>query len=256
MSSSAEEEREFQPTSARPPRRKRRDWLLSGALLLCALYLAAAYAVLPGIWASYAHFHPALDDVPGITITHTGIPGDPINVALIGTREELIRIMLLAKWSPADPITLKSSLRIAADTIFRREYVDAPVSSLFLFGRKEDLAFELPVGKDPKQRNHVRFWESQTLDTDGRPFWLGAATFDERVGFSHTTGEITHHIDGNIDRERDRLFTDLTATNALEEVYTVTGFHKNLKGKNGGGDPWWTDGNLTVGVIALPSNEN
>jgi hypothetical protein len=34
-------------------------------------------------------------------------------------------------------------------------------------------------------------------------------------------------------------------------------FHKVREGKNGGGDPWQTDGNLHVGVIkptSLPSN--
>ncbi|WP_437228351.1 LssY C-terminal domain-containing protein [Planctomicrobium sp. SH661] len=218
------------------------------ALMLWA-YVSIAYLIMPEAWHRYVRKHPALDDVPGITLTHSGIPGDPVNLALVGTREQLVKIMLLAKWSPADPVTLRSSLRIAADTVFRREYVDAPVSSLYLFGRKEDLAFEKPVGKDPKQRNHVRFWKSDKLDPDGRPYWFGAATFDHGVGFSHTTGQITHHISGNVDAERDELFADLNATGDLSETYTVTGFHKVLQGRNGGGDKWWTDGNLRVGII-------
>jgi hypothetical protein len=32
-------------------------------------------------------------------------------------------------------------------------------------------------------------------------------------------------------------------------MYKVAGFHKQLEGKNGGGDPWYTDGVLWVGVI-------
>ena len=54
----------------------------------------------------------ALDDVPRITLTMTGIHGDPINVGLIGTKEELIAAMLAAKWQPADPITFKSSVKL------------------------------------------------------------------------------------------------------------------------------------------------
>jgi hypothetical protein len=51
----------------------------------------------------------------------------------------------------------------------------------------------------------VRFWQSEKLDEQGRPLWAGLATYDERVGRSHTTGQIMHHISGNVDVERDHL---------------------------------------------------
>lgn len=238
------------PTSEAPRRvTSQRHRARAAFAVLVIAYLFIAYLLMPEAWYHYVRRHPALDDVPGVTETHSGIPGDPINLALVGTREEVIRIMLRAHWMPADPITLESSLRIAADTIFRRAYVDAPVSSLYLFGRKEDLAFELPVGGNPRQRHHVRFWKSTKLDADGRLYWMGAATFDQSVGFSHTTGQITHHINGDVDVERDRLFTALQSTGDLQEIYSEPGFHKILQGRNGGGDRWWTDGVLRVGVI-------
>jgi LssY C-terminus len=226
----------------------RRVAVLGAALLLA--YGAGAYLVLPALWVRYAHRHPSLDDIPGITTTGADIPGDPLNVALIGTKTDLIRIMLAAKWYPADPLTLRSSLEIAVNTVLRRPYDDAPVSNLYLFGRKEDLAFELPIGDDPRQRHHVRFWRSDRVDWDGRPVWVGSATHDTRVGFSHTTGQITHHIAPDIDAERDTLFRDLERTGDMAEVYVVDGFHKIREGRNGGGDPWYTDGKLYAGVIA------
>ena len=70
------------------------------------------------------------------------------------------------------------------------------------------------------------------------------------VGFSRTTGQITHVTASNVDAERDFLFKCLEATDDLAEHYVVTGFHKHLEGFNGGGDPWRTDGDLYVGVIA------
>lgn len=218
-------------------------------VILLLAYVGTAYLIMPEAWHQLARRHPSLTNAPGITTTHSGIHGDPLNVALVGTEEQLIRIMTRAGWFPADPITLKSSLRIAADTVLHREYVDAPVSSLYLYGRKEDLAFEQPVGHDPKKRHHVRFWRASEREFDGRSFWLGAATFDERVGFSHTTGQITHHISGNIDAERDHLMESLQETGELIDVSTDVGFHKVRQGRNGGGDRWWTDGNLYVGVI-------
>jgi hypothetical protein len=67
--------------------------------------LLVAYAILPLGWLCYAHRHPSLDDIPRITYTRDEIPGDPLNVALIGTETELKQIMLAAKWYPADPLT-------------------------------------------------------------------------------------------------------------------------------------------------------
>lgn len=228
-------------------RRRKVTVAVCGFLLL---YLTAAYVVIPALWARHARRHPALDDMPAVARTGSGIPGDPINVALVGTRDEAVKIMLAAKWHRADPITLRSSLLIAAASMFSRPYDQAPVSHLYLWGRKEDLAFQRPVGKSPRQRHHVRFWQSEEVDEFGRPLWAGSVTFDTRVGLSHTTGQITHHIAADVDAERDQLFRDLQQTGDLFETYAVDGFHEKLSGRNGGGDPWHTDGDLHVGVIA------
>ena len=80
--------------------------------------------------------------------------------------------------------------------------------------------------------------------------WFGAATFDERVGLSHTTGEVTHHIGPDVDAERDRIITELRKAGQVAEVYWVDHFHRELRGRNGGGDAWRTDGRLGVAVLA------
>lgn len=224
-------------------------WIALGFVTLAAIYVVVAYVILPAGWMRYARRHPALDDIPTITKTHNDIPGDPINVALIGTEMALKKIMLAAKWYPADPLTLQSCLEIAEATVLKRPYDDAPVSNLYLFGRKQDLAFEKPVGDNPRQRHHVRFWRSTVTAEDGHPVWVGSVTFDERVGLSHTTGQITHHIAPDIDTERDPLLRDLRGTSDLAETFSVADFQKTCEGKNGGGDPWRTDGELEAGVI-------
>jgi hypothetical protein len=221
--------------------------LFAGALVL---YLVAAYVVMPALWKHHERGHPSLDAIPRITHTADGIPGDPLNVALIGTETELKKIMLAARWYPADPLTLRSCLEIAEASVLKRPYDDAPVSNLYLSGRKQDLAFEQPVGDSPRHRHHVRFWRSDLLDTDGRPVRVGSAVYDERVGLSRTTGQITHVTAADMDAERDYLFRCLEQTGDLAEHYVVDGFHTQLEGRNGGGDPWHTDGRLFVGVIA------
>ncbi len=238
-------------TASQTVRRGRHRRLVSYTLVVLLAYLMSAYLLVPFAWKRHFAHHPALDNVPGVTRTGSGIPGDPINVALIGSKSDVIRILLAAKWDPADPLSWRSSLGIAEATVLRRPYPDAPVSNLFLWGRKEDLAFEQPVGPDPKQRHHVRFWRAESTDAQGREVWVGSATFDRRVGFSHTTGQVTHHIDGNVDAERDHLFANLKATGDLSEEYAIPDFHLIKLGRNGGGDEWKTDGALDVGVIDI-----
>lgn len=232
---------------------RRRRWKRVAAVLVAVLllYLLVAYVVLPLGWLAYAKRHPELDSVPTITRTADDIPGDPLNVALVGAEIDLKKRMIQAGWYPADPLTLKSCLEIAEATVLKRPYDDAPVSNLYLFGRKEDLAFEQPVGNNPRQRHHVRFWRSNAAAADGRPIWVGSATFDERVGRSHTTGQITHHIAADIDTERNHVLASLAQNGGLSEQSTIAGFQQQRAGKNGGGDPWHTDGDLHLGVLAV-----
>jgi hypothetical protein len=225
-------------------RRRRLAWLLA----LLAVWAVASYLVVPTIWRGYFQRHPLLAGGPRISHTADGHPGDPVNIAVLGSEEQTVRAMTAAGWFPADPITLASSVRIVMDSVFRRPDDEAPVSDLFLFGRKQDLAFEQPVGDSPRQRHHVRFWRWDRVE-DGRPVWFGSATFDERVGVSHTTGQVTHHIGPDVDAERDRIAGELRKAGWVTQVRWVDDFHKHREGTNGGGDAWRTDGRLAVVVL-------
>ncbi len=217
---------------------------------MLAVYFVIAYLVAPMIWDRYADDHPSFEDNPRLTETGDGHPGGPLNVALVGSEAEVRAIFLAAKWFDADALGIRSDVEIAVGTILKRPDPEAPVSKLYLFGRPEDLAFEQPVDGNPRQRNHVRLWKTAKTTSKGRTIWIGAASYDERVGLSYTTGQVTHHIAPDVDRERDHLFANLKATGELSDTYEVPGFHKVLKGRNGGGDPWYTDGALWVGIIA------
>jgi hypothetical protein len=218
-------------------------------LILSLSYLVFVPAVLGG------EIQPsALDDAPRVTRTMTGMHGDPINLGLIGTKDELVAAMLAAKWQPADPITFKSSVKLVQSVVLHRPDETAPVSHLYLWKRKADLAFEQEVGKGAIRRHHVRFWVSPN-QVDGRPLWLGAATFDTKIGFSHKTGMITHHIDANIDADRDKLMKDLTAVGRLLSTEGIDGFQPKHDGRNGGGDPYHTDGKLSLGVLKGSAKE-
>jgi hypothetical protein len=224
-------------------------------LAVAVVYYLLAYWITPALWTHYEH-HPTLESAPKTTFTKEGIPGDALNIGLVGKEEDVVHSMVAAGWLPADAITFRTSARITASALFGKAYPNAPVSNLYVFGRVEDLAFEQAVPGKARQRHHVRYWRSASTGRDGRPFWIGAVTFDRSVGVSHLTGKITHHIDGDIDEERDKVIADLTARKQLISEYQVTGIGATLQARNGGGDIYYTDGELSVGVLTASGAEN
>lgn len=213
-------------------------------------YAGFAYVAAPLVWdVIFDRKKLVTDSEPRLTETSDHRPGDPLNVALIGDEAAVKAAMTAAGWLAADPLGVKSSLEIAADIVLERPYTTAPVSRLFLFGRSEDLAFEKPEGRDPDKRHHVRFWRLAATPGQAAPGWIGAASFDRGIGFSHETGQLTHHIAAEVDLERDNLRADLTGAGRLTDSYMMPGFHKVLSGRNGGDDAWVTDGDLWVGVL-------
>ncbi len=179
-------------------------------LAIAALYFLIAYLILPRLWKRHERHLGVMKKSPRVTQTSSDIPGDPLNIALVGTEED---------------------------------------SNLYLFGRKEDLAFEKPVGGSPKERHHVRFWHMEK-SYDDRPAWIGSAAYDIGVELSRTTGQVTHHISPNIDAERDLLVADVSKA-VPAQVQWLDSFHQELRGRNGGGDPWQTDGRLAIVVLPL-----
>lgn len=227
---------------------------LASLAVLLAAYLLVSYFLLPEIWIFRdSRRIGSLSSM--VTTTADDIPGDPINVGLVGSKEEVIRAFAAAGWDPADKITLRSSVDIGLSVVLDRPDLDAPVSPLFFEGRKQDLAFEKPVGRSADERNHVRFWLTERTGTDGRPLWLGSASFDRGVGLSHDTGQITHHIGPDVDAERDLVIDDLRKAGKVSSTYEIPGIGATSSGRNGGGDPYFTDGKALVGVLLSPPGQ-
>src|SRR3954451_18338392 len=181
-----------------------------------------------------------------VTRTAQGIPGDPVNVGLIGDSKDVLCAMQAAGWFPADPLTLRSSVEIVGSVLLGRPYHGAPVSHLYYLGRVQDLAFEKPAGDSADQRHHVRFWKVLERGAEDRPVWLGDATFDRSVGISKYTGAVTHHIAADIDAERTVLAGDLESADMVDAKYQVTGIGPTIAGRNGGGDLYHTDGEVWI----------
>ena len=248
---------EINPTFLSRPRVTRSVLRLLATALAAALvvYLGLAYLVTPEFWSHHSH-QPGLADKPMVTTTKQGIAGDPINVGLVGTKAEIIEAMGQAGWSAADKVTLRSSAAIGSSVILNRAYQTAPISTLLYQGQPQALAFEKANGVSARLRHHVRFWPALGDGVEGRPVWLGAASFDRGVGVSRYTGQITHHIGPDLDAERSELIADLGHAHVLATIYQVSGVGPTAEGRNGGGDPYFTDGEVVVGVVTKDAHRD
>ena len=232
------------------PKKNKRIRVVLGSLCGSVLaYALVSYALLPVFWRHFEG-HERMAGLALVTKTKLGIPGDALNVALEGEEADVVCAMTAAGWAPADKKTLRTSLKIAGSVIFDRPYATAPVSDLFYDGKKQDLAFEKAAGKSVDTRHHVRFWRALDAQRDRRPLWVGAVTFDASVGVSAYTGQFTHHIAADIDTERDQLAKNLSQAGVVEAISQVSGIGPTIYARNGGGDYYFTDGEMSVVRLA------
>lgn len=227
----------------KPPRRTHHAVGLMTLALLC--YVGIAYGAMPELWKHYEH-QKKLAGLPMLTMTSVGLPGDPINLAFVGDKRDIVCAMEAIGWYPADPVTLRSSIEISGSVLLDRPYRTAPVSPLYYEGRSQDLAFEKPEGRSADRRHHVRFWEVLKTGEQNRPVWLAAATYDRGIRLSRYTGAVTHRIGPDIDAERRLIATSLEEAHLLAARYTITGIGPTLLARNGGGDLYFTDGEVWV----------
>lgn len=219
---------------------------------LVVFWLVLAYLALPRLNRILATIYVP-DYFIGRTRTSDGLLGDPLNLAVRGTAEQLATVMKRAGWTLADPVDLSSSAKIVAATLARRSYPEAPVSPLFLFGRAQDAAYQQEVDGNPGQRHHVRFWRTPDgwpLPGGHRVDWLGGGTYDRRVGLSLFTLQVTHKIDADIDVERDHVVETVRAAAPEAKVVPLVDFTTSYHSRNGGGDAIHTDGTLPILELA------
>jgi hypothetical protein len=227
------------------------------ALSLIGLWLLSAYLVLPRIHRILSKIY-----LPGYFVGRTrtldGLLGDPINLAVNGSKKALIAAMQEAGWKQADQRTIKTSARIVLSALLGRSYPNAPVSDLYVFGNRQDLVFQIQDGGNPRKRHHVRFWRVPRrwyLPGGYKVDWVGAATFDDAVGISLFTWQITHSIDANVDDERDFLIKSLQDVNMLRSSTRVEHYFVGYKSRNGvNGSHMVTDGSLVIADLVGESH--
>jgi LssY-like putative type I secretion system component LssY len=240
---------------------KRLPWFLALALT----YAIAAYVVLPrAVRMGLKILHRRR--VPSFTITADGLPGDPVNVALIGTLQQLRAAFAALGWSEADRLGLASSWGMVRAFVFNSPYPTAPFSTLYLFGRGQDIGFQRAIDNSPRKRHHVRFWAlslvraqdnwdtaSFWLNTDRPPdnervMWVGAGTRDTGLSLTRLTFQITHATDSDTNLERDFIIDELRKTRSIDEVRVYqAGHHLPTEHVN----HYVTDGRVVLASLAV-----
>lgn len=221
---------------------------LSSLVAMILMWAILAYLALPRLNRMMAAIYVP-DYFIGRTRTSDGLLGDPLNLAVRGTGEQLTTAMRRAGWIQADPVNFGTSVKIVQSTLSRKSYPKAPVSPLFLFDRSQDAAYQQEVEGNPAQRHHVRFWRTPQgwpLPGGAQVDWLAGGTYDRRVGLSLFTLQITHKIDADIDVERDFIVDSVTRAEPAVTVDVLHDFTTSYHSRNGGGDSVHTDGNLPV----------
>jgi hypothetical protein len=206
-------------------------WILA----LSVTYGLAAYLILPRAVRMGLKILQRRH-VPRFTVTGDGLPGDPVNLAFIGTLGQLRTAFATAGWTGADPLGLASSWRMARAFVLNEPYPTAPFSTLYLFGRGQDIGFQQAIDDSPRKRHHVRFWAKSLAqveaDVDAASFWLntdrpnendcvlwvGAGTKD--IGFSLTrlTFQVTHATASDTNAERGYIVNELRKSGVIENV--------------------------------------
>jgi hypothetical protein len=200
-----------------------------------------------------------LEMLPCCTYNRRGAYGDPANVILIGAHDDIFSALVRQGWDPTHALGARSVGKTLQAFLLSYRYRYSPVSSLYLFDRRQDVAFQ-KARETIHQRNHLRLWLSP-YTYRGKPVWVGQISRDIGIRFTLRSPFLTtHKIDPQVDEARDYLVQDLLASEALEWLAYVKGVgsaSSETPRENLTGDPYFTDGLRAVAAVSssrvLPS---
>ena len=185
-------------------------------------------------------------DVPRRVGDLQGNPGDMVNYALIGTQDQVTKAFAAAGWVQVDKTTQDAVVHGLISTLSHAAYTEMPMSTLYLFGRSQDLSY---ARADPLAvaaiRHHLRVWKT-TQTVGGEPLWVGSATHDNGFEKDQRNGGVTHHIDANVDQERDFLEQSFSGAGVIAGAAYVMPSNPLTTAKTATGGSFQSDGRIVV----------
>ncbi len=190
-----------------------------------------------------------LREIPRRVSDPQGKPGDMVNILIVGTKDQVVKVFAAAGWVHVDSSVQDAVLSAITDSLEKKDYLTMPMSTLFLFDRPQDYGFAHaePV-RVAMSRNHLRVWKSP-YEVDGRPLWCVAATHD--IGFERDqrNNSVTHKIDPAIDGEREYVNDTLSSTGRVIQRTHVTPPDPLTEAKTATGGSFHSDGRILLLVL-------
>jgi hypothetical protein len=178
--------------------------------------------------------------------------GDPVNLVVVGDAPLMMAAMSEGGWAFTHRIDGTTIRRMITAAVAGNPYLTAPVSSLYLFGRKHDMAFQR-ARSNLSQRNHLRLWLAP-FTVESRPVWVGQVSRDIGIKLTRKSPTLTTHvIDPMVDESRQFMLESLLLHMRVKDF----GFTRaadpappSRPRHNLTGDPYFTDGLRLVVFLA------
>ncbi len=185
------------------------------------------------------HDHVGL--LPRFSARMTGATQAPVSLIFLGSGRELLETFAAGGWHAAERITPRTALRAFGRGVLNRPYHCAPVFPSFLDGKLHDVAFQKTnPGGSSRRRHHARWWLTD-FTCEGTQVWVATASYDAGVGVGRLFPMPIHHIDPNIDAERDYIVRSLVSTGLVRVTQEVR-VTEPMTGRNAAGDHFYTRG--------------
>lgn len=191
-------------------------------------------------------FRKQLDSLPRRVNDQFQNLGDMVNFVIVGSQKDVQAALEAATWHIADIGNQNAVVNAILQTYEKKDYLTMPMSTLFLFGRKQDFGYELaePIAM-VASRHHFRIWKAP-FTWKGSEVWVGAGTHDIGFAKDQRNGSVTHKIDPAVDGERDNIGSSLQKANKAKTLSYYLPPNPVQDARNATGDGYRSDGRLLV----------
>lgn len=187
-----------------------------------------------------------LDSLPRRVNDQFNNLGDMVNFVIVGSQKDVQAALQAADWHVADTSNTNAVINAVMQTYDNKDYLAMPMSTLYLFGRKQDFGYEMaePIAM-VASRHHFRIWKAP-FTWKGQQVWVGAGTHDIGFAKDKRNNNVTHKIDPAVDGERDNIGTSLQKSNKAKTFSYYLPPNPVQDAKNATGDSYHSDGRLLV----------
>ena len=193
-----------------------------------------------------ADLRKSLDALPRRVNDQFNNLGDMVNFVIVGSEKDVQGALAASDWHVADTNNTKAVINAVMQTYDQKDYLAMPMSTLYLFGRKQDFGYEMA---DPiamvASRHHFRLWKAP-FTWKGQQVWVGAGTHDIGFAKDKRNNNVTHKIDPAVDGERENIGASLQKSNKATTFSYYLPANPVQEAKNATGDGYHSDGRLLV----------